>query len=173
MLRVRVVPRSCRIEAASDKVSAGGPRFTPPSVALHGDQGRVCAVGISNGLRMGVVEWYKLCRCRHLNLIGALTEITTRLKVAELLAILSHWIMIGAPNQQISDPEKDRFAGLLLASNAGYHQLLTRPNTSPILHQLKIGEVYEPSRFRTMLSLLSNVPQTATIAQTPQLFVAL
>jgi hypothetical protein len=96
-----------------------------------------------------------------------LQEIVKELKIRDLTALLQRWLKENVIN--MDEQNKDCFASLLFDSHAGYDRLFSVEATRKILLGLSVQELYESSRMRRLLYLVSNAPQTTNI-RTPEMY---
>src|ERR1039457_3528648 len=87
-----------------------------------------------------------------------LQEIVKELKIRDLTALLQRWLKENVIN--MDEQNKDCFAYLLFDSHARYDRLFSVEATRKILLGLSVQELYESSRMRRLLYLVSNAPQT-------------
>jgi hypothetical protein len=104
---------------------------------------------------------------RSLEFTRGLQEIVKELKVKDLTALLQRWLKENVVN--IDEQSKDSFASLFFDSRAGYDRLFSVEATRKILLGLSVQELYESSRMRRLLHLVSSATQSTNI-RTPEMY---
>jgi hypothetical protein len=104
--------------------------------------------------------WYKVGVMQTLEFTRALLEIVEELQVGEMVKLLQGWLPAASANAGLSEDEKDRFQSLVLSSHSGFDRLTRVESTRKILEKLKLGEVYEASRLRRLVTAVSSAPNT-------------